>query len=391
MNDFAPKTRVKVKRKSMVWDVLTVLVLLSICALAGLFLSIFVNPDILPSSFRPAALPTLVQIPTPTVTTIALPATWTPAPTLTPLPTRTKAPTWTLVPVVVNPTITTTAAVTPIVYTPTIAATAVPTTSTPLSFAVIGDFGTGNQDEADVAKLVHSWAPDIVITVGDDNYPLGSAETIDEHIGKDYHDFIFPYTGEYGQGATENRFFPTLGNHDWYTAGAQPYLDYFSLPGNERYYNFTWGPVHFFALDSDENEPDGVSMTSLQAVRLELGLAASTSPWNIVYFHHPPYSSGNTHGSAMWMRWPFAAWGANAVLSGHEHNYERLQVDGIPYFVDGLGGNEIYGFGDPIPQSQFRYHDDYGAMLVHATGTDLHFEFYNRRGTLIDQYELKKP
>jgi hypothetical protein len=256
---------------------------------------------------------------------------------------------------------------------------------------VIGDFGIGNQAEADVAKLVHSWAPDIVITVGDDNYPLGSAETIDEHIGKYYHDFIFPYIGEYGQGATKNRFFPTLGNHDWYTAGAQPYLDYFSLPGNERYYDFIWGPVHFFALDSDENEPDGASMTSLQAVRLELRLAASTSPWNIVYFHHPPYSSGDTHGSSMWMRWPFAAWGANAVLSGHEHNYERLRVDGIPYFVDGLGGNEIYSFSNPLPQSQFRYHDDYGAMLVHATETDLHFEFYNRSGTLIDQYELKKP
>jgi hypothetical protein len=62
-----------------------------------------------------------------------------------------------------------------------------------------------------------------------------------------------------------NQFFPTLGNHDWYTPGAQPYLDYFHLPGNERYYDFVWGPVHFFAIDSDENEPDGVNQSSVQA------------------------------------------------------------------------------------------------------------------------------
>ena len=103
-----------------------------------------------------------------------------------------------------------------------------PTPNPPLRFAVIGDFGEGNQAEADVAKLVQSWKPDMVITVGDNNYPDGKADTIDAHIGKYYHDFIFPYAGKYGAGATENRFFPTLGNHDWNTPGAQPYLDYFS-------------------------------------------------------------------------------------------------------------------------------------------------------------------
>ena len=260
-----------------------------------------------------------------------------------------------------------------------------------IHFAVIGDFGEGNQPEADVAALVHGWNPDFVITVGDNNYPLGEASTIDDHIGKYYHDFIFPYTGKFGPGATENRFFPTLGNHDWYTAGAKPYLDYFSLPGNERYYDFVWGPVHFFALDSDENEPDGFRVNSVQAAWLQKGLAASTSAWNIVYFHEPPYSSGVVHGSSTWLRWPFAAWGAQAVLSGHEHNYERLLVDGIPYFVNGVGGGARYDFGTPLPESQFRYTADYGAMLVTASNTELHFEFENRAGKLIDQYDVKKP
>jgi tartrate-resistant acid phosphatase type 5 len=212
---------------------------------------------------------------------------------------------------------------------PTVTVTSTPTltltvvlTTTPLPaqvrFAVIGDFGMGNQAEADVAALVHGWNPDIVITVGDNNYPSGAADTIDANVGQFYHDYIFPYTGKYGPGAVVNRFFPTLGNHDWYTAGAQPYLDYFSLPGNERYYDFVWGPVHFFALDSDENEPDRVNQASIQAGWLQQALAASTSRWNVVYFHYPPYSSG-MHGSTAWMRWPFAAWGADVVLAGHDH------------------------------------------------------------------------
>src|SRR4051812_24890775 len=134
-------------------------------------------------------------------------------------------------------------------------------------FAVIGDFGASDSTEADVAALVKSWNPDFVLTVGDNNYPVGSASTIDLNIGQYYHDFIYPYVGTYGAGATTNRFFPTLGNHDWgdfypNPTGDQPYLDYFTLPGNDRYYTFTAGPVQYFALDSDGNEPDGILATS---------------------------------------------------------------------------------------------------------------------------------
>ena len=273
--------------------------------------------------------------------------------------------------------------------TPTPEPTASPTPSG-LLFAVIGDYGMGNQAEADVAALVHGWKPDIILTVGDDNYPDGAAGTIDANNGQDYRDYIYPYTGSYGPGASENRFFPTLGNHDWYTPGAQPYFDYFTLPGNERYYDFVWGPVHFFAVDSDENEPDGVGKSSVQAAWLKQALAASTSRWNVVYFHHAPYSSGVQHGSTTWMRWPFKDWGADVVLAGHEHTYERLLVDGLPYFVDGLGGGPIYNFGSALPESRFRYDADYGAMRVTVTQTEMNFEFDNRKGELIDTYKLAK-
>ncbi len=88
-------------------------------------------------------------------------------------------------------------------------------TGSNVRFAVIGDFGQAGQPEQDVANLVKSWDPDLIITVGDNNYPVGAATTIDQNIGQYYHDFIYPYMGAYGAGATANRFFPSLGNHDW--------------------------------------------------------------------------------------------------------------------------------------------------------------------------------
>ena len=257
-------------------------------------------------------------------------------------------------------------------------------------FAVIGDFGEDNPGEKDVSELVKSWQPDLVITTGDNNYPNGSAETIDQRIGQYYHEFIYPYHGAYGQGADQLRFFPTLGNHDWTSSNAQPYLDYFELPGNERYYDFVWGDIHFFALDADSREPDGVSQISPQANWLQERLAGSTSLWNVVYFHQPPYSSGY-HGSVDWMRWPFAEWGASVVFSGHDHTYERLQIDGIPYFVDGLGGGPIYWFTGQIPGSQVQYNQDYGAMLVVADSQQMTFQFINRKGQVIDTYQITQP
>jgi hypothetical protein len=204
-------------------------------------------------------------------------------------------------------------------------------------FGVIGDFGSAGTAARDVANLVKSWKPDFIITVGDNNYPDGAASTIDPNIGQYYHEFIYPYKGRYGAGATVNRFFPSLGNHDWHARGAQPYLDYFTLPGNERYYDFVWGPVHLFAIDSDEDEPDGITRSSRQAAWLQNKLAASTARWKLVYFHHPPYSSGE-HGNTREMQWPFQQWGASAVLTGHDHLYERLLVGGFTYFVAGAGG-----------------------------------------------------
>jgi len=259
----------------------------------------------------------------------------------------------------------------------------------PIRFAVIGDYGLSKNPERDVANLVKNWNPDFIITVGDNNYPDGQAETIDENIGQYYHEFIFPYIGEFGSGSDVNRFFPTLGNHDWTTVGAQPYFDYFTLPGNERYYDFVWGPVHFFALDSDSREPDGVGRSSIQAQWLKDKLGSSTSPWKIVYMHHPPYSS-SSDGSISWAQWPHDAWGVDAVLSGHAHVYERLIVDDFPYFINGLGGGPRYDFDMPIAGSEVRFRDDYGAMFVEATTDQIVFQFITRDNITIDTFSIHK-
>jgi hypothetical protein len=250
-------------------------------------------------------------------------------------------------------------------------------------FAAIGDYGLSGANELAVANLVKSWNPDFIVTLGDNNYPFGADSTIDQNIGQYYSDYIYPYHGCYGNGGNVNRFFPTLGNHDWYTDSARPYLNYFTLPGNERYYDFIFGDVHLFILDSEPTEPDGVSDTSIQAMWLKNALHVSQQRWNIVSVHHAPYSSG-PHGSTLYTQWPYKLWGADLVLSGHNHLYERLIVDSLTYLVNGLGGHSIYTFVDTLEESLFRYNENYGALLIEADENNLSYKFYNINGTLID-------
>jgi hypothetical protein len=88
------------------------------------------------------------------------------------------------------------------------------------------------------------------------------------------------------------------------------------------------------------------------------------------------------------MQWPLAAWGADAVISGHAHTYERVTRDGIVYFVNGLGGAKKYAFGSPVAGSSVRYNAEWGAQIVTATETTLDFGFYNTHGQLIDGWRL---
>lgn len=257
-----------------------------------------------------------------------------------------------------------------------------------MRFAVIGDYGLAGQPEADVAAMVDRWAVDAVVTVGDNNYPDGEAGTIDANIGQYYHAYIAPYQGTYGVGAEENRFFPALGNHDWRADGAAPYFAFFTLPGNERYYSIRRGPVEFFILDSNVQEPDGITADSAQAQWLREQLAASDAPWKLVILHHTPYTSSQRRSNRT-LQWPFAEWGAAAVIAGHDHLYERLEVDGIFYLINGAGGKDLYPFGPPEVGSLVRYNQDHGAQLITAAEQCLNISFFSRANELIDSVTLR--
>ena len=257
-----------------------------------------------------------------------------------------------------------------------------------ITFAVIGDYGSDSPQEDSVAKMVKSWNPDFIITTGDNNYFTGSASTINAHIGKYYCDYIYnpdaPANEQCNGKATRdkvNRFFPSPGNHDNYAPHLKPYLDYFTLPGNEKDYDFSWGPVHFYSINSGI---DGkIDSNSPAATWLKKELAKNTSPFKFVYFHHPPYSGGH-HGSSKNMRWPFTQWGVDAVLCGHEHFYARVKDKTVAnpiYFICGNSGtNEHYATNThPLDPNRFEYITDnihFGSIKVTATTHKVTFEYF---------------
>jgi hypothetical protein len=253
-------------------------------------------------------------------------------------------------------------------------------------FAVVGDYGNTTAATG-VANLIKSNNPGFVLTVGDNCYGSTALST---QIG-----------GKYGEYVNQHHFWPSLGNHEYHDAcgggSARAYFAYFTLPNNERYYDFAVGPVHFFVVNSNTEEPDGITARSKQARWIKRGVASAKEPWKIVYFHHPPYSSGS-HGSTTALRWPFEDWGVDAVLSGHDHDYERILRDDnhdgrkLVYIVNGLGGQTPRGFGStPVSGSAFRYSADNGALFATATSTSLKLEFRAlSTGSVVDSYTLTK-
>ncbi|TMQ30281.1 MAG: hypothetical protein E6K70_24420, partial [Planctomycetota bacterium] len=249
-------------------------------------------------------------------------------------------------------------------------------------FAVFGDYGVAQQPEQDVANLVHSWNPDFITTTGDNNYstpPLTTA-LYDTTVGQYYHDFINPYSGAYGAGATTNRFFPSMGEHDWGALGNNP-------TGDQGYLNF----LQLFILDTDPNEPDGWDRISTQAQWLQGALASSTAPWKVVVMSFPPYSSG-LEGSTGDLQLPFQAWGASAVVSGHDHFYERLIEDNnFPYFVVGTGGAGLEAPPASLIAGSKAQASAWGALKVDASPSQMTFSFVSTAGTVLDTYTMNYP
>jgi diadenosine tetraphosphatase ApaH/serine/threonine PP2A family protein phosphatase len=121
---------------------------------------------------------------------------------------------------------------------------------------------------------------------------------------------------------------------------------------------------------------------------LRAQLTASTSRWKVVYMHHAPFSSG-PHGSTSRVQWPYRDWGADLVLAGHDHTYERVDRDGLPYVVVGLSGRSPYDFGSAaVAGSKIRFNQGHGAALIDADATRLRVRFVTADGAVLDDFSL---
>jgi hypothetical protein len=275
-----------------------------------------------------------------------------------------------------------------------------PPTERQVTFGVNGDFGTGGARQKEVAAVMTQRMPDFWLGVGDIAYTDGTDE---EFVSK----LFAPMSGL----LANSPFFPVLGNHEYKTQDAQPYLNNLELPrdnpaATERYYAFDWGPVHVVGLDSQCAAGHASTCTlAEQRAFLEQSLGSSTAPWKIVMLHHPPYSSGS-HGSNSKVQGfipTLEAGGVDLVLTGHDHNYERshplkggqVVPEGTPgavrYLVVGAGGATLRQFPGSAPAwSAYRNNTDYGYLEVEIDGGTLQGRFINTQGQVVDQFTLTK-
>jgi predicted phosphodiesterase len=257
---------------------------------------------------------------------------------------------------------------------------ALPNKDGSFKFAVLGDFGTGDQTQYELAdqmvKLRQRFKYEIVVLVGDNLY---GSERPQDFQNK----FEIPYKPLLDAGV---KFYAALGNHD---AREQRYYKLFNMDG-KLYYTFSpKSDIRFFVFESTYPVPEQIEW-------LEKELKASGSAWKIVYFHHPLYSSGERHGSDLRLRDVlepmFVKYNVSVVLTGHDHFYERLKPQkGIAYFVVGSGGQLRKGNidrGTGLTANGFD--TDLAFMAAEITGDEMYFNTISRAGQTIDSGVLAR-
>jgi len=219
-------------------------------------------------------------------------------------------------------------------------------------------------DEA-TARLLDTVAG-TVFAAGDNAYERGSRAQ--------FRDCYDPSWGRH-----RARTLPVAGNHDWETAGAAGYIDYFGAaarPDGRTWYSTTVGAWHVVILDSNCERVGGCGPDSEQARWLVDDLREDSARCTVAIWHHPRFSSGQ-HGSdprfdAFW-RALFED-GADIVISGHDHDYEvfapqdptgtRDDAAGIRAFVVGTGGAALRAFDEPVANSEVRNATSHGVLRL---------------------------
>jgi predicted phosphodiesterase len=248
-----------------------------------------------------------------------------------------------------------------------------------LKFAAIGDNGTGDRPQYEIAQQmtsVHSRFPfNLVIMLGDNMY---GGQNPSDFVKK----FEQPYAPLLAAGV---KFQASLGNHD-----RPENVSYknFNMNG-QRYYTFARGNVRFFALDSTQ-------MDQKQVQWVDAALGDAAEDWKICYFHHPLYSNADRHGASVDLRVLlepiFVRRGVNVVFSGHDHVYERIKPQkGIYYFVSGSAGQLRKGNMRPNPAETAAFFDqDQSFMLVEIAGDEMFFETISRTGKTVDSGTIQR-
>jgi 3',5'-cyclic AMP phosphodiesterase CpdA len=241
-----------------------------------------------------------------------------------------------------------------------------------VKFAAIGDNGTGEKAQYEIAAQMNAWRGkfpfDTVIMLGDNIY---GGQRPRDFVDK----FENPYKPLLDAGV---KFYAALGNHD---SQANRFYKPWNMNG-DRYYTYSKRNVRFFVLDTDYLDPK-------QLQWIENELKNSREDWKVVYFHHPIYSSGGTHGSDIDLRVTleplFLKYGVNVVYAGHDHIYERLKPQkGIYYFVAGAGGQLRSGDLKKSALTAAGYDMDQTFMLNEIDKDELFFQAITRNGRTID-------
>ena len=254
-----------------------------------------------------------------------------------------------------------------------------PLKSNSVRFAAVGDMGTGEAPQYEVAQQMvnarQTFPFEFVIMLGDNIYGGSSPKDFEKK-------FEAPYKPLLDAGI---KFYASLGNHD---NPNERFYKPFNMNG-ANYYSFKKGNVRFFVLDSNY-------MDSKQLAWLEKQLQdAGTKDWKICYFHHPLYSSGKTHGSSIELRSliepMFTKYDVDVVFSGHDHVYERVHPqNGIYYFTEGSSGQLRNGDLARTGMTEKGFDTDRTFMLVEVAGDELYFQTLSRAGAEVDASVLRR-
>ena len=264
--------------------------------------------------------------------------------------------------------------------------------SNKIRIAVVGDSGIASQGQADVAAEIYNFKPKLILHTGDIVYPNGELENYKEVFFDPYKKLLKTIP-----------IYPAVGNHD--AVNIDTYLSIYNLPsgnsksGTERYYSFKYLYSHFISLDTTSDFSSGSDQYNWLVNDLS-NINRDLYPWIIVFFHHPPFSSG-WHGDNIGVQEEIVpileAYQVDAVFSGHEHNYERLSNISVAGYDNGSVNYFITGGAGAVPRSISSpsiyndvFYSGYHFIGLTISRRQLLAEAINSTGQNIDTFTIRK-